>query len=842
MILERSIALSESEAFAQFGPALLPYTPPPPSPPQRHMTHPAEWPAGTRHPAGLGWSTVLPDLDFETYSEAGYYFDPVKRKWHGPTGAPKGKKGLFVIGAAVYAEHASTEVLCLAYNLKDGRGIRRWKPGQPLPYDLIEHVRHGGMLEAWNSAFEWWIWNLVCVRRYGFPELPYPQLRCAMAKARASGYPGALGMAGSVMNLQVQKDAKGGSLLDKFSVPRTPTKADPSLRHHPDQFPVEGEQLADYNVIDIVSESEASAHVPDLEGEELQFWLADQLINRRGVAIDVGPLGDCVAIVQQCLAKFDAELCALTSGAVSRASELKKLKEWLAASCGIHMRDGKGGMNEEAFDEKIEEVTKAITYYRQSPGYLPLVMQLTTGLRALELRQLVGSASVKKVFSMTNQVSSRGRLHDLYNYHGARTGRPTGEGPQPTNLPKAGPSVYQCMCGKYHGTHAKSCPWCGLPVLGGKRKQAAWGPEAVEDALAIIKSRSLEAVRYFFGDALLTVSGCLRGLFVAAEGHDLVCSDFSSIEGVVTACLAGEDWRVEMFATHGKAYELSVSKITGIPFAEIMAAAGYDDVESPEWWTKRARKGDHHPMRQTIGKVAELASGFGGWINAWKRFGADAFMNDDQIKEAILAWRAASPNIVEFWGGQERREGWRKTPELFGLEGMAIAAILSPGTSYPVLRKDGTHTGITYLMHGDALYCTLPSGRHLTYHRPRLIPNTRPHGGQYSISFEGYNTNPQQGPTGWVTMYTYGGKLCENVVQATARDIQRAAIIGAESEGYHVVLHVYDEIVAEVPQAFGNVEGLETCMGRMPRWAVYRGKAWPIKAHGGWRGRRYRKA
>ena len=98
-----------------------------------------------------------------------------------------------------------------------------------------------------------------------------------------------------------------------------------------------------------------------------------------------------------------------------------------------------------------------------------------------------------------------------------------------------------------------------------------------------------------------------------------------------------------------------------------------------------------------MGKVAELASGFGGWINAWKRFGADAFMSDDEIKTAILAWRDASPAIVEFWGGQERREGWNKTPELFGLEGAAINALLAPEQWFHVSRKDGTHTGVSYV-------------------------------------------------------------------------------------------------------------------------------------------------
>jgi DNA polymerase len=286
---------------------------------------------------------------------------------------------------------------------------------------------------------------------------------------------------------------------------------------------------------------------------------------------------------------------------------------------------------------------------------------------------------------------------------------------------------------------------------------------------------------------------------------------------------------------------MGVSKISGIPFSEIMAHAGYDDVESPEWWKKRARKGDHHPLRQTLGKVSELASGFGGWIGAWKRFGADKFMDDDQIKDAILAWRAASPAIVEFWGGQERREGWNKTPELFGLEGMAIAAVLTPGKWFPVMRLNGAHSGISFLCHGDMLYCWLPSMRAITYHRPRLRANPRAFGGQYQLEYEGYNTNPQQGATGWVTMNIYGGKWAENVTQAVARDIQRHAIVNLEKAQYPVVLHVYDEDVVEVPHGFGSIEGVEQIMGTMPPWAVYEGKPWPIKAAGGWRGRRYRK-
>lgn len=791
------------------------------------MTHVSEYPAGFQFRAGLGVSTVTPDFDFETYSEAGYYFDYVKQKWHGPPFASQKGKGLGVVGAAVYASHETTDVLSLSYNLKNGTGARVWRPGMPQPLDLLDYLGRGSLIEAWNSGFEWWIWNLVCTRRYGWRPLTIEQMRCAMAKARAFAYPGKLAVAATVMRLAVQKDKDGGRLLDKFSVPRNPTAKDKRLRITLDDDPVDGQKLIDYNVTDIVSEAEAASRCPDLEGEELEFWIADQKINRRGVHVDADSLKACARMVELCLIRYDAEMNQLTGGRVTAASQLPSLKLFLR-DCGIYVADGKGTMDDDALGHLLK-----------TPGIHP------SAKRAIEIRQMAGSASVKKVFAMVNSLSQWQRLHDLFNYHGARTGRPTGEGPQPTNLPKAGPSVYKCICGRHSGMHRLACGWCGLPK-GPDAKKAEWGPDAVEDVLQVIKTGNLSIVEGMFADALLCVSGCLRGLFTAAPGCDLIASDFSSIEGVVTACLAGEEWRVEMFATHGKAYELGVSKITGIPFAEIMAHAGYDDVTRPEWWKHRARKGPHHPMRQTIGKVSELASGFGGWIGAWLRFMADCdpplVMPEKEIKDGILKWREASPSIVEFWGGQERRHGWdHVTPELFGLEGMAIAAVLTPGTAFPVMRKNGTHSGITFQYDGQILYCVLPSGRALHYHNPVLEPNQRSFGGQYSLSFEGYNTNRLMGPVGWVRMNTYGGKLCENVVQATARDIQRHAMVNSERAGYYIVLHVYDEIVAEVPQGWGSIQGLEDIMGTMPAWAMYNGKPWPIKAAGGWRGLRYRK-
>ena len=195
------------------------------------------------------------------------------------------------------------------------------------------------------------------------------------------------------------------------------------------------------------------------------------------------------------------------------------------------------------------------------------------------------------------------------------------------------------------------------------------------------------------------------------------------------------------------------------------------------------------------------------------------------MREVASAWRRASPAIVEFWGGQSRFG----RPEMFGIEGAAVSAVLSPGQTFGC-------RGIQFEMVGDALYCRLLSGRYLTYHRPRLRPSERRYG-DLTLSYEGWNSNPKNGPMGWIRMDTYGPKLVENIDQATSRDIQRHSLVQAEKQGYPIVLHVYDENVAEVPEGWGSIEAFEAIMNAMPPWAT----GWPIRAAGGWRGKRYRK-
>lgn len=778
-----------------------------------YIVDPSTLPAYSRLPSGTGYATIYPDLDFETYSEAGYYFDEKAKKWKSITKSPP--HGLGAVGAAVYAEHPSTEVLSLAYNLKDGVGPRLWLPGMPPPEDLFAHIVAGGLLEAWNSAFEWHIWHNVCRGRMGWPELPFEQLRDAMAKARAFSLPGALGKAADVLQVADQKIADGGRLLNKFSKPRNPTKNDDRRRNHPydPDHAEDAGKLYDYNLGDIKAESAVSAVIPDLSPSELELWLLDQRINFRGVSIDRDALANCKAIIEQAYEKYTAELQALTGGVVKGASEIQKLSGWLGGQ-GVRM----DSLDADSVDNKLRKfkLFDGIQKTGEIPedahpvdvevalelGQLPNAQAVR---RVLEIRSSLGAASVKKLFAIDRRVSKDGRLRDLFAFCGAdRTGRFAGRGPQPQNLPNSGPKVLRCDpvsgCGRHYGPHLDACPWCSAP--GWASESAEWGIEAVEDALAVIKYGLLQHVETVFGDAVAAVSGCLRGLFSAAPGHDLICSDYSAIEAVVLAALAGEEWRLEVFRTHGEIYEMSAAKITGIPFEEFKR--------------HKEETGDHHPMRKKVGKVAELASGYQGGYGAWLAFGADKHLEEQEIRDAIKAWRNESPSIVKFW---------------YGLEDAAVAAVQNPGQCYQF-------RGLTFGVKDDVLYCQLLSGRKLCYHAPRLHPDVTPWGKQVlKLTYMGWNTDYKKGPTGWLRLDTYGGKLCENVVQATARDILTHALVNVEKAGYSVVLHIHDEIVSEVPEGTGDVDEFERIMATLPAWCA----DWPIKAAGGWRGKRYRK-
>lgn len=756
-------------------------------------------------------SLELGSLDFETYSEAGHVWDAATNKWVHPPGVSKHrKKGLGVVGTAAYAEHASTEILTLSYRLPGEATKHRWRPGDAPPAALFDSLARGGVFKAHNFFFEFCIWELCAVPKYGWPSvLPWRyQFRCSMATARTNSLPGALADLSTVLALPTPKDAAGKKLLDKFSVPRNPTKGDPRVRITPADDPEAGEQLYAYCDTDLDAEEGAYQRMVPMSRDELLFWWIDQEINWRGLGVDREGVRDCIAVLDQALAQYGAEFRQLTGGL--EPTQLQALGGWLAAK-GVTMH----AMDEDAISDALARLPP------HPPG------GCWPPRRVLEIRQLIGSASVKKLYQMENTASADDRVRNLFVHHGARTGRPTGEGAQPLNMPRGGPDLRYCKaCAKPYRPSHTHCPWCSAPAS--ESRKGKWSHAAVEPVLELMAARSLDLIEYYFGDALGCIGGCLRGLFVAGPGMELIASDYSAIETVVTAALAGEQWRLDTIASGVDIYLASASKITGTSVEAYLAHA--------------AEHGEHHPDRQKIGKVNELANGFGGWIGASRAFGATE--PDDVIKGWILAWRAASPAIVEMWGGQFRGAPWdpNSRQEYFGFEGAAVQAIMHPGVTFE------TH-GIAFTVRPhpagwDALFITLPPttdepGRELTYHRPFLTQSTRPYArqGEMSITYWTQNSNPKYGSMGWVPMSTFGGRLTENIVQAVAHDIQRFGIINLRAAGYPVTLHVYDEDVAEIPIGTGSLEEFERIMATMPPYAA----TWPIKAAGGWRGRRYRK-
>lgn len=755
--------------------------------------------AGHKIRAGCGYSTVLPNMDFETYSEIGY-------AW--VNGAPKAlhkssKKGgmLGVYGAAAYSEHPSTEALMLAYDLKDGNRPHLWVPRiTPIveqlsevaileiePVALFDHLRRGEVFEAHNSGFEFRIWNNVCVPKYGWPILKLEQLRDSAAKARVCSLPSSLADLGNVLNIDRKKYSYGKNLINRFSIPQKPTKTNGMVsRIRPDEDSVYGVDFYRYCLRDIEAESDVSELLPDLSPEETENWLLNQRINTRGVAVDEQKLSSCLDVMDKTFMPYEAELFEITNGKVTSINQFKALATWLTEN---------GAPTNSVDEENINRLLADKSIPDPSPAR-----------RVLTIRKILAYSSVKKAVAIRHRVNRRMRLEELYEHYGARrTGREAGRGPQPQNLPKSGPEVIQCDvgCGHFYGADKELCPWCGIPSWMSSEKQP-WSFDAVEDALYILDTRSLEIVERYFGDPLAVISGCLRSLLIAEEGRELICSDFSAIEAVALAFMAREPWRMEVFNTHGKIYEMSASKITGVPFEEFLR------------YKKETR--NHHPLRKKVGKVAELASGYRGWISAWKRFGADEFFkNDDEMSEAILKWRAASPMIVRFWNK---------------VQDAAQNAIRYPGKYF-------SYNDFSYACANDVLYCMLPSGRTLQYWQPRLEWEATPWGKQrLSIEYSGWNTDRNIGPYGWIRMRTHGGKLTENNDQAICRDILFHAMRNLEVAGYPVVMDTHDEIIGEIPWGFGSVREFETIMSTMPEWCYN----WPIKAAGGWRGVRYRKA
>ena len=293
-----------------------------------------------------------------------------------------------------------------------------------------------------------------------------------------------------------------------------------------------------------------------------------------------------------------------------------------------------------------------------------------------------------------------------------------------------------------------------------------------------------EIIQLTYGAPMEVVSSCLRGFIAAPPGKILVGADFSSIEARVLAWLAKEEKVLEVFRTHGKIYEKAAAEIYSVPIDKV---------------SKDQRQ---------IGKVAVLALGYGGGKGAFQSM-ANAYgvkVSDDEAEGIKMRWRATNPRIVQFW---------------YDLEDAAKAAIETK-------QQIKLHQcDVSYKVAGSFLFCRLPSGRVIAYPYPKVEMKMKRWGTEApTITFMGEDPLTRK----WVRMDTYGGSLCENVVQAVARDILAESLFLLRREGFNTVLHVHDEVLCEIPlsEKENCVERLEELMGVVPAWAT----GLPLKAEG----------
>ena len=299
--------------------------------------------------------------------------------------------------------------------------------------------------------------------------------------------------------------------------------------------------------------------------------------------------------------------------------------------------------------------------------------------------------------------------------------------------------------------------------------------EDLELARSIVKEGRYDLVELLYDSTPDVLSELIRTAFVAKPGCRFIVSDFSAIEARVMGYLAGEGWVMEEFRGAGKIYEQTASKMFHIPIEEITKGSPY-----------RAR-----------GKVASLACQYGGAEGALVSMGALNFVEEDELKGLVQSWRTANPHIVNYW---------------YEIDGAVKAAVKK--------RKMTTVGRVTVYYQSGMLKIALPSGRVLSYVRPRMTVNRF---GSESVSYEGVGTNRK-----WTRIESYGAKFCENIVQATARDVLAEAMLRLEKKGFDIVCHIHDEVVLEVPEGTSSVEEVNEIMAVCPDWCA----GLPLKAAG----------
>lgn len=597
-----------------------------------------------------------------------------------------------------YVQSPAFEILLFAYSF-DGAPTQviDMAQGEKIPLEVTHALTDPQCLKhAYNAAFEWY-----CLSKYMGAQLPPSQWRDTMLHGLYAGYTAGLDATGRALGIpeDKQKLTTGKALIRYFCVPCKPTKANGGrTRNYPHHDPEKWELFKTYNGQDVVAEMEIERRlsvfpVPDFVQKQ---WETDLLINARGVAVDMDFCAGALELGETIRAQLTDEAVQLSG--LQNPNSVKQLAHWLSAETG----DDITSLRKETIKELLG---------RDNADHVQ---------RMLEIRQELGKTSTKKYDAIEAAVCDDGRVRGLLQFYGAnRTGRWAGRLVQVQNLPR---------------TYT----------------------EPLEFARELVKGRKLDALRTVYGSPNDTLSQLIRTAFVAAPGNVLIDADFSAIEARVISWLADEEWRLEVFRTHGKIYEASASQMFGVPL-------------------ERIKKGNPEYSLRQRGKVAELALGYQGGVPAMRQMDTGkllADLPDEEIKDIVDKWRNTNPKIRNLW---------------YSFNDAAIRVIQNGGSlrvrCCTFARECDCIRGTT------CMTVSLPSGRKLYYVEPSVGENRW---GGPSITYMGVNDKNK-----WGRIETYGGKLVENVVQAIARDCLAQAIEHLEAAGLPVVFHIHDEVVID---------------------------------------------
>lgn len=591
-------------------------------------------------------------------------------------------------GSYKYIQSPDFEILLFAFSF-NGAPVQviDLLSGEKIPDNIIRALADPSIIKhAYNAAFEWYALNKFWLS-------PIEQWQDTMIHGLYCGFTSGLDVTAKVLGLpqDKQKMAVGRNLIKIFCTPATPTTRNGNrTRTLPHHEPEKWQLFKDYNGQDVVVEMTIEQKLSKFPVTEdvWQQWRLDMQINAHGIQLDKDLIDGALTIDQVTTEVLKNEAKQLTG--LSNPNSAAQLSGWLAEH---------GVETDNLQKDTVKDLVKSATD--------PKVK------RVLEIRQQLSKTSIKKYKAMDAAICVDGRVRGLLQFYGAnRTGRWAGRLVQVQNLSK---------------NHMPE------PMLNLARQ--------------LVKDKKPDALRMIYGNTADTLSQLVRTAFVAAPGHKIVVADFSAIEARVIAWLSGEQWRLDVFNTHGKIYEASASQMFGVPIENI-------------------HKGD--PMRQQ-GKVAELALGYQGSVGAMKRmdFGGKIRPDDmspmaciqwanendmsgqaiNLIQDAMIdanylsivqRWRAASPNIVRLWRSLEN----------------AALSVMRDG------RPCGTH-GLLFARESDIangldfLTIQLPSKRKLYYVNPYLAQNDFDREALYYYGLD-------QEKHKWVKVSTYGGKLVEN--------------------------------------------------------------------------------